>query len=179
MAIQSTKWPKNVPTFFIPRPSKTYPNWYFSFENIPSGNPVYDWILGHPRSFFYFQTYKFLSTIAMVEYHFLLGFQSIEIRKHAACTATQIKDIYIHRDQRHIHTYIGISKQNADRIKLSFSNRSLQLCNQVSLGLLFVTKTFFSLAELLFELSMFQTNWKLEPLLSDKFDPRFCSGDNF
>jgi hypothetical protein len=29
----------NIPTFFIPRLSKIYPNFYFWFENIPSGNP--------------------------------------------------------------------------------------------------------------------------------------------
>jgi hypothetical protein len=28
-----------VPTFFIPRPSKIYPNLDIWFENIPSGNP--------------------------------------------------------------------------------------------------------------------------------------------
>jgi hypothetical protein len=27
-------------TSSIARPSKIYPNWYFWFENIPSGNPV-------------------------------------------------------------------------------------------------------------------------------------------
>jgi hypothetical protein len=30
---------KNVPTFSIPKPNKTYPNWDFWFENKPSGNP--------------------------------------------------------------------------------------------------------------------------------------------
>jgi hypothetical protein len=29
----------NVPTFFVPRPSKFYPNLDFWFENKPSGNP--------------------------------------------------------------------------------------------------------------------------------------------
>jgi hypothetical protein len=35
-----SKLPKNTPTFSIPRSSKIYPNWYFWFENILSGNPV-------------------------------------------------------------------------------------------------------------------------------------------
>jgi hypothetical protein len=29
----------HTPTFSIPRPSNINPNWYFWFENIPSGNP--------------------------------------------------------------------------------------------------------------------------------------------
>jgi hypothetical protein len=33
-------------TFSNLRPSKIYPNWYFWFENKPSGNPVLVW-LGH------------------------------------------------------------------------------------------------------------------------------------
>jgi hypothetical protein len=36
MAIKYSKWPQNIPTFFILRPSK---NWDFWFENIQSGNP--------------------------------------------------------------------------------------------------------------------------------------------
>jgi hypothetical protein len=28
-----------MPTSFIATPSKIYPNWYFWFENKPSGNP--------------------------------------------------------------------------------------------------------------------------------------------
>jgi hypothetical protein len=39
MAEKCTKWRKNTPIFSIARPSKIYPNWYFCFENIPSGNP--------------------------------------------------------------------------------------------------------------------------------------------
>jgi hypothetical protein len=35
-----SKWPKNMPTLSIPRPSKIYPNCDFCFENIPSGNPA-------------------------------------------------------------------------------------------------------------------------------------------
>jgi hypothetical protein len=43
-----TKWPQNfpndhkicIPTFSIVGLTKTYPNWYFWFENIPSGNPA-------------------------------------------------------------------------------------------------------------------------------------------
>jgi hypothetical protein len=30
-----------VPTFYILRPSKIYPNWDFWFENMPSGNPAW------------------------------------------------------------------------------------------------------------------------------------------
>jgi hypothetical protein len=30
----------NIPTSSIARPSKMYPNWYFWFGNMPSGNPV-------------------------------------------------------------------------------------------------------------------------------------------
>jgi hypothetical protein len=32
MAVMYSKWPKNIPTFYIPRPSKTYPNWDFGFK---------------------------------------------------------------------------------------------------------------------------------------------------
>jgi hypothetical protein len=39
MAVNYTKWPKNIPTFSIPRPSKLYPNWEFWSKNKPSGNP--------------------------------------------------------------------------------------------------------------------------------------------
>jgi hypothetical protein len=39
MAVNYTKWPKNIPTFSIPRPSKLYPNWDFWSKNKPSGNP--------------------------------------------------------------------------------------------------------------------------------------------
>jgi hypothetical protein len=39
MATKYTKWPYNIPTFSILRPSKIYPNRDFWFENIPSGNP--------------------------------------------------------------------------------------------------------------------------------------------
>jgi hypothetical protein len=35
-----TKWSWNLPTSFITKPSKIYPNWDFWFENMPSGNPV-------------------------------------------------------------------------------------------------------------------------------------------
>jgi hypothetical protein len=34
-----TRWPYNLPTSSISRPSKIYPSWDFSFENMPSGNP--------------------------------------------------------------------------------------------------------------------------------------------
>jgi hypothetical protein len=40
MTIKCTKQLKNIPTLSIPRPSKIYPNWYFWFENMPSGNPA-------------------------------------------------------------------------------------------------------------------------------------------
>jgi hypothetical protein len=40
MAVVYSKWPENIPTFFIPRPSIIYPNLDFSFENKPSGNPA-------------------------------------------------------------------------------------------------------------------------------------------
>jgi hypothetical protein len=39
MAVKCSKWPNNIPTFSIPKPFKIYPNWYFWFENKPSGNP--------------------------------------------------------------------------------------------------------------------------------------------
>jgi hypothetical protein len=38
MAINYTKWPLNIPTFSIPRPSKIYPSWNFWSYNKPSGN---------------------------------------------------------------------------------------------------------------------------------------------
>jgi hypothetical protein len=39
MAVMYSKWPLNLPTFSIPRPSQIYPNWDF-VKNIPSGNPT-------------------------------------------------------------------------------------------------------------------------------------------
>jgi hypothetical protein len=40
-AIKLTKWPYNLPTSFIARPSKIYLNWNFGFKiYIPPGNPV-------------------------------------------------------------------------------------------------------------------------------------------
>jgi hypothetical protein len=39
MAVIYSKRPYNIPTYFIPRPSKIYRNLDFWFENIPSGNP--------------------------------------------------------------------------------------------------------------------------------------------
>jgi hypothetical protein len=39
MAGKLTEWSLNLPTTYIARPYKVYPNWYFWFENIPSGNP--------------------------------------------------------------------------------------------------------------------------------------------
>jgi hypothetical protein len=38
--VKYCKWSFYIPTFFILRPSKIYPNWNFWFENKPSGNPV-------------------------------------------------------------------------------------------------------------------------------------------
>jgi hypothetical protein len=53
MTTKYTKWPYNIrngckmdqmainlPTYFIARHSKIYPNWDFWFESIPSGNPA-------------------------------------------------------------------------------------------------------------------------------------------
>jgi hypothetical protein len=40
IAINHTKWPFNMLTSFIARPSKLYPNRDFWFENMPSGNPA-------------------------------------------------------------------------------------------------------------------------------------------
>jgi hypothetical protein len=40
MAVKYTKWPQNIPTSSIARSSEIYPNWYFWFENKPSGNPA-------------------------------------------------------------------------------------------------------------------------------------------
>jgi hypothetical protein len=39
MAVIYSKCPLDIPTFFIPRHAKIYPNLDFWFENIPSGNP--------------------------------------------------------------------------------------------------------------------------------------------
>jgi hypothetical protein len=39
-AVKCKKWLENIPTFFIPRPSKIYPNWNFWFANVTSGNPA-------------------------------------------------------------------------------------------------------------------------------------------
>jgi hypothetical protein len=38
MAAIYSKWPKNIPTFSIPRPSIIYQNWDFWFENKSSGS---------------------------------------------------------------------------------------------------------------------------------------------
>jgi hypothetical protein len=40
MAIIYSKWAQNMPTFSILKPYKIYPNAYFRFENVPSGNPA-------------------------------------------------------------------------------------------------------------------------------------------
>jgi hypothetical protein len=40
MALIYSKWPWIIQTFFIPRPSKNYPNSDFWFEKIPSDNPA-------------------------------------------------------------------------------------------------------------------------------------------
>jgi hypothetical protein len=37
--VKRSEWPLNIPTMTIPRLFKTFPNWDFWFENIPSGNP--------------------------------------------------------------------------------------------------------------------------------------------
>jgi hypothetical protein len=42
MSVEYSKRPKNISTFSSLRPSKVSPNWYFWFENKPSGNPVID-----------------------------------------------------------------------------------------------------------------------------------------
>jgi hypothetical protein len=42
MDLKLTKWSLNRPTSSVSRPSIIYPNWYFWFENKPSGNPVLD-----------------------------------------------------------------------------------------------------------------------------------------
>jgi hypothetical protein len=39
MSVKYYKWPLNVSTFSNLRPYNIYPNWYFRFENKPSGNP--------------------------------------------------------------------------------------------------------------------------------------------
>jgi hypothetical protein len=40
MIVKLTKWSLNLPTFSIARPSKIYPNFDFSFDKKPSGNPA-------------------------------------------------------------------------------------------------------------------------------------------
>jgi hypothetical protein len=40
IALKYSKGSYNIPIFIIPRPTKTYPNWDFWYENKPSGNPV-------------------------------------------------------------------------------------------------------------------------------------------
>jgi hypothetical protein len=40
MAVIYSKWPKEIPTFYIPKPSENFPNWDFGFGNIASGNPA-------------------------------------------------------------------------------------------------------------------------------------------
>jgi hypothetical protein len=48
MTITYAKWSQiipndlkiGIPTILIPKPSKIYPNWYFRFDNMPSGLPV-------------------------------------------------------------------------------------------------------------------------------------------
>jgi hypothetical protein len=39
MPVKNSQWPQNISTFSNLRSSKIYPNWYFGFENKPSGNP--------------------------------------------------------------------------------------------------------------------------------------------
>jgi hypothetical protein len=38
MVVKYSKWPQNIQTLFIPRPSKIYPMGIFGFENKPFGN---------------------------------------------------------------------------------------------------------------------------------------------
>jgi hypothetical protein len=44
--VKYARWQQNrpngqkIPTSFIATPSKIFPNWYFWFENKPSGNPA-------------------------------------------------------------------------------------------------------------------------------------------
>jgi hypothetical protein len=47
MTVKYFKWLLNIPALSILRPSEIYPNWYFWFENVPSGNPGqnHSWIL--------------------------------------------------------------------------------------------------------------------------------------
>jgi hypothetical protein len=40
MAVKWIKWTINIPSSSIVSPSKICPNYYFWFENIPSGNPA-------------------------------------------------------------------------------------------------------------------------------------------
>jgi hypothetical protein len=40
MALKYSKWLKSITIFYIPRPSKIYPNLDFWFENKPLGNPA-------------------------------------------------------------------------------------------------------------------------------------------
>jgi hypothetical protein len=40
VALKYSRWPQNMPTFYIPRLSAINPNWDFWSENVPSGNPA-------------------------------------------------------------------------------------------------------------------------------------------
>jgi hypothetical protein len=39
IVVMYSKWPLYIPTFYIPRPPKIYPNWDLWFEKLTSGNP--------------------------------------------------------------------------------------------------------------------------------------------
>jgi hypothetical protein len=49
-------------TFSIPRPSKFYPNWYFWFENKPSGNPAHYLRFGNKTVTWTFLTMLIINT---------------------------------------------------------------------------------------------------------------------
>jgi hypothetical protein len=50
MVVKYSKWPKNIQAFYVQWPSKIYPNRIFCFVNVPSGDPVQQYI--EKNSFF-------------------------------------------------------------------------------------------------------------------------------
>jgi hypothetical protein len=60
MTKKYSKLSLNITTFSIPRPPKFYPNWYFWFENKPSGNPEFGLLR---RKMFFFSSFRRLSDL--------------------------------------------------------------------------------------------------------------------
>jgi hypothetical protein len=67
MAAKYSKWSYNICTkiFFIPKPSKIFPNWHLWYETIPSGNPAATWS-GLPKEIILPETRSLLAMVTLL-----------------------------------------------------------------------------------------------------------------